>query len=74
MLHGQMLKTNVPKTIDNSYRCPYQVWIKFDWYQLRYSIIFKQGQMLYGQMLMLQMSPRQLTTHATIKVWLSYDQ
>ena len=50
--------TNVPKTVENSYRWPYRVWIKLDWYQLRYSIIFKQGQMLHGQMLMLQMSPK----------------
>ena len=42
---------------------PNRVWLKLDWYQLRYSIIFKLGQMLHGQMLTLQMSPKQLTTH-----------
>ena len=40
-----------------------QVWLKWNWYQLRYSIILKLGQMLHGQMLIVQMSPRQLTTH-----------
>ena len=44
-------------------RQKYQVWIELDWYQLRYSIIFKQGQKLHGQILALQMSPRQLTSH-----------
>ena len=38
--------------------------MKLDWYQLKYSITFKQGQMLHGQIVALQMSPRQLTTHA----------
>lgn len=32
-------------------------------YLLRNSIIFKLGQMLYRQMLTVQMSPGQLTTH-----------
>ena len=57
-------ETNVSKAVDNSYRWPYWVWIRLVLYQLRYSIIFIQGQMLHGQMLTFQMSPRQLTTHA----------
>ena len=40
-----------------------RVCLKCDWYQLRYSIIFKLGQILHWQILMVQMSPRQLTTH-----------
>ena len=61
MLHVHW--TNVSKKVDNSYIWPNnRVWLKWDWYQLRYSIIFKLGQMLYGQMLTVQMSPRQLTT------------
>ena len=56
--------TNVSKTVNNSYRWRYRVCIKLDFYQLRYSIIFKQQQMLHGQMLTLQISPRQLTTHS----------
>ena len=40
-----------------------KVWLKLDWYQLRYSIIFLLGQMLHRQMLTVQMSPRRLTTH-----------
>ena len=51
-------------TVDNSYRWPNnRVWWKWDWYQLGYSIIFKLGQMLHGQMLTVQMSPRQLRIH-----------
>jgi len=42
---------------------PNRVWLKLDCYQLRYSIIFKLGQMLHGKMLTVQMYTRQLTTH-----------
>ena len=38
--------TNVSKKVDNSYRWPSnRVWLQWEWYQLRYSIIFKPGQM-----------------------------
>ena len=41
----------------------FKVWLKLDWYQLRYSIEFKPGQMLHGQILIGQIFPRQLTTN-----------
>ena len=52
------------KQIFGSHEPFFKVWLKLDWYLLRYSIKFKLGQMLHGQMLMGQMYPRKLTTHA----------
>ena len=61
------------KTVDKSYRWPNnQVWWKWDWYQLGYSIIFKLGQMFHGQMLTVRMSPVDISykwpNHPTFKV------
>ena len=62
MLHGQMLTGQMfPRQLTTHQTN--QFWLKLDGYQLRYSIIFRLGQMLHEQMLTVQMSPRKLTTH-----------
>ena len=40
------------KKIFGSHKPFFKFWLKLDWYQLRYSIKFKVGQMLHGQMMM----------------------
>ena len=55
-------KKNGVKKIFGSCEPIFKVWVKLDWYLLRYSIKFKLGQMLHGQMLTGKTFLRQLTT------------